>query len=340
MDIVIHIGNHKTGSKTLQKHLFQNLKYRKFLGDPYMPGSDIEELFERIKYQDLVSYNTQRVKELFNNLKNSEMLDTKNNPVLISDESLVTPCIGGKMTADPGLIANRIKDLFGDIKILYVIRSQITMLPSIYTQFVSPEFISQRDFEEKIELHLKNQLNGMMHGLRYDKICNHYIKLFGKNNIKVIPFELWNNNPKEYYKEVCEFINEPIDNQLIDRILKFKENQRADSQNILFRKYSLKYERYRKRYNVKRVSNYLPFINGENIKYLFDKLFFKKNKKLFISKEIENVIYKFFGQSNHRLQVMFNLNLSKYGYPLLSPNTETEKKNDEFELNGWSLRRY
>lgn len=340
MDIVIHIGNHKTGSKTLQRHLFQNLKYRKFLGDPYEPGSHIEELFERIKYQDLLSYNTQRVKELFNNLKNSEMLDTKNNPVLISDESLVTPYLGGKMTADPGIIANRIKDLFGDIKILYVIRSQITMLPSMYSQFVSPEFISQKDFEETIKLQLTNQLNGMIYGLRYDKICDHYIKLFGKKNIKVIPYELLDNNPKEYYKEVCEFINEPIDHQLIDRLSILKENKRADSKNIAFRKYSLKYERLRKRYKLKRVSNYIPFINGKNIKYLFNNLFFKNNKKLFIPKELENIIYKFFGEPNHHLQEMFNLNLSKYGYPLLSPNTETENKDDKFELNGWSLRRY
>jgi hypothetical protein len=340
MDIVIHIGNHKTGSKTLQRHLFQNLKYRKFLGDPYKPGSHIEELFERIKYQDLLSYNTQRVKELFNDLKNSEIHDTKNYPVLISDESLVTPYLGGKMTADPGLIANRIKDLFGDVKILYVIRSQITMLPSMYSQFVSPEFINQRDFEETIELHLANQLNGMMHGLRYDKICDHYIKLFGKKNIKVIPYELLDHYPKLYYKEICEFINEPIDYQLIDSLSLFKENQRADSKNIAFRKYSLKYERLRKRYKLNRVSNYIPFINGKTAKYLFNYLFFKKNKNLFIPKELENVIYEFFGVSNHRLQEMFNLDLSKYDYPLLSPNTETEKKDDKFELNGWSLRRY
>lgn len=340
MDIVIHIGNHKTGTKTLQRHLFQNLKFRKFLGTPYTPGSDIEELFERIKYQDSLSYDTQQVNRLFNNLKNSEKLDVKNNPLLISDESIVTPFVGGKMTADPGLIADRIKDLFGNVKILFVIRSQKTILPSIYSQFVSPEFLSQSDFEETIEIHLENQLNGLMYGLLYDRVCDHYIKLFGKNNIKVLPYELLANDPKSYYKEICQSIDEPFDNELIDSLLNVRENKRLDKSSIAWRKYSLKYEKFRKKYNLKRPSKYISYVKTNKIEMIFKKLYFSNNKNLMIPNKLDKIINEFFGYSNYRIQEMFDLELSKYDYPLLNSNIKMDDKNDKFKLGGWSVRRY
>ncbi len=340
MDIVLHIGNHKTGSKTLQKHFFLNLKFRKFLGDPYKPGSEIEELFERIKYQDFLSFDSQRAKELFNRLKNSERLDKENNPILISDESLTTPTLGGRMTADPGLIANRIKDLFGDVKILYVIRSQYTMLPSMYSQFVSPEIISQQDFEETIKIHLKNQLNGIMHGLRYDKICSHYKELFGMKNIKVIPYELLVNDPRSYYKEISEFIDEPLDNELIDRFINIRENKRLNKSEIMWRKFSLKYERFRKKNNLKRLSEYTPYFKGNRIELIFKKMFFNKKNNLKIPDEFEKIIHEFFGYSNYRLQEMFGLDLSKYDYPLMNSNIEPDDNIGKFELGGWSVRRY
>ena len=56
MHTVIHIGNHKTGTKILQRYFFPHLRHRKFLGDPFEAGSELEELFERIKYQDLFNY--------------------------------------------------------------------------------------------------------------------------------------------------------------------------------------------------------------------------------------------------------------------------------------------
>ena len=115
MHTVIHIGNHKTGSKSLQRNFFPKIKSRRFIGAPFKFKSEIHELFERIKYQDQLTYNSKRTSDIYKKLQTSGTLGSENDPVLISDEALLTPFFGGKMTADPALIANRIKDLFGSL---------------------------------------------------------------------------------------------------------------------------------------------------------------------------------------------------------------------------------
>ena len=277
MHTVIHIGNHKTGTKTLQRYFFPHLRSRKFLGDPFEPGSEIEELFERIKYQDFLSYNKEIADTLYKKIKLSKKLGFENNPVLISDESLATPFLGGKMTADPGIIAQRIKEIFGKVRILYMTRSQFSMLPSLYSQFVSPEFISQKDFEERIEIHMNNQLHGMMHALRFDKICKLYANLFGKENIKVLPYEMLVNDPSSYYKEICDFIDEPYDDEFINQFINIKDHQRKTKGIVIWEKLSLKYEKIRKKFKVGRPSKLIHFI-GSRQEIFLENLFGTSNR--------------------------------------------------------------
>ena len=68
---VIHIGNHKTGSTSLQRSFFPKIQSRRYIGSPFEFKSELHELFERIKYQNLLSYNTTRASELYNKLKTS-----------------------------------------------------------------------------------------------------------------------------------------------------------------------------------------------------------------------------------------------------------------------------
>lgn len=340
MHTVIHIGNHKTGTKILQRYFFPHLRHRKFLGDPFEAGSELEELFERIKYQDFLSYNKEIAFTLYNKIKLSEKLGFENNPVLISDECLATPYLGGKMTADPGIIAHRLKEIFGEVKILYMTRSQLTMLPSLYSQFVSPEYISQKDFEERIEIHMNNQLHGMMHALRFDKICKLYVNLFGKENIKVLPYEMLVNDPISYYKEICDFIDEPYDEEFITKFINIKDHQRQTKGEVIWEKLSLKYEKIRKKFNFGRPSKIFPFLSSNKARNFFVKFIWSKPIELKIPKKLEKSTIDFFGPSNFRLQEMFNLNLSKYGYPITDLKKENCDDLKQLALKGWSVRRY
>ena len=340
MHTVIHIGNHKTGSKSLQRNFFPKIKSRRFIGAPFKFKSEIHELFERIKYQDLLTYNSKRTSEIYKKLQTCGTLGSENDPVLISDEALITPFFGGKMTADPAVIANRIKDLFGNVKILYIIRSQLTLLPSIYTQFVPPQWINQTDFEDRIYSQIQNQLNGMMHGIKYDKICSYYENLFGKENIKVIPYEMLVNDPKSYYKEICEFIGEPLNENLINEILNITENRRRSRGVILWEILSDKYEKYRKKYKFGHPSKYLPFLSSYKIRSILGNYLWKKPIDLKISNELKAVVEKFFGPSNSRLQKMYNLDLARYGYPLEDSTVEKEDDMNVIGFKGWSIRRF
>ena len=100
------------------------------------------------KISRLLSYNKEITDTLYKKIKLSKKLGFENNPVLISDESLATPFLGGKMTAE-GIIAQRIKEIFGKVRILYMTRSQFSMLPSLYS--LCHQSLLVKDFEERMK---------------------------------------------------------------------------------------------------------------------------------------------------------------------------------------------
>ena len=71
MNRVIHIGTHKTGTKTLQRNLFSDLRGRRYISEPFPVAPKLEELFDRIKYQDSLSFDPLCAEELVDSLAGS-----------------------------------------------------------------------------------------------------------------------------------------------------------------------------------------------------------------------------------------------------------------------------
>lgn len=302
MNTIIHAGYPKTGTKLLQGGLFQNLDGITYLGRP--PAfPEVQQILDMIEFTDSINFSAASCAALYATVldKAAPLEDT----VMISDEMLMTPDI-----ADRGVIAERLRAVFGPAKVLVVIRSQTTMIPSWYTQF----FARDHAFEATLERELENNLDGFWAHLRYYDLLVKYRDVFGADNLWVVPYELLEESPSAYYTELCRRLDSPFDDALLSRI-DSRVNVRATSGNMLFRKLVRDYERLRGRFAPWfRPSRVVPFYDFRAVEAFFSRR--GGHVAPVLSQRWQSVVHEFYRDGNARLAQEFDIDLARHGYPL------------------------
>jgi hypothetical protein len=286
----IHIGIHKTGSTWLQLNGLLNHPYVNFLNKP---NSQVEKLLvnEFIEINDF-DYDILRFKEKFIKRLFMDNLLYIDKPKIISEENLSGNIYNG---LNAKLLADRIFNTFGSVKIIIVLRNQLSFILSAYNNFL----------RHGGSLRLKNFLNDLNtpillknEKLYYHKIVSYYQRIFEKKNVKVLLYEQFEENQYEFMKEFSLFVGvEPYE------IIGSKKKINA----------SFSYP----------ISNFVRFSNGiiggrnryinkfGSICSQFIKL------EINIEKYFDDEILHFFAVSNKKLQeLLTNIDLRKYGYLL------------------------
>lgn len=157
---------------------------------------------------DPLLYDKEQARTLF------DLRDGKN---LLSEESF-SVCIPGARPTERALMAERLAELFPNARILCVIRNQWDWIRSAYAHFV-------RCGVPTAFRHFLSPHEGTLHSLRrdgdsyiyhypslcdYDLVISQYEKLFGSNNITVIPFELLNSNSTPFLQKAADWIGEDL----------------------------------------------------------------------------------------------------------------------------------
>jgi len=183
----------------MQSELFPNLK-----GVHYIPSSSIREETSKIMKQDDFSFQDDHVK---NNIKKN-MLAGKN---LISNEGLIGNFYLYNLV-NARLIADRLARLFSGAKILIVVRNQYELIESLYKQYLHVG--GTKSFREF--LHFKNgkfehsycewdsTVNPEM--FNFLNVLEYYEKLFGRENLCVIPFELMKTAPDKFTAKLLSWL--------------------------------------------------------------------------------------------------------------------------------------
>lgn len=123
-DVYIHIGLHKTASTFLQEKVFPHFTNTTLLTRPYTQHN---HAFNKLQYADDSLYDKEEMI--------TELSKINGDRILISDESLSgKPLIFCYINRT--IIANRLKDIFPDAKIILFIRGQRDILMSHYYQGV------------------------------------------------------------------------------------------------------------------------------------------------------------------------------------------------------------
>jgi len=211
--IVIHVGYGHTGSSSLQEE-FNKLDNLIYHGKPYKAELFKKAIFE-ICYSNSDNYNSLKVKEIIKEQLNGF---SKDNMIhLLSAEDFTTPNTGafGFQLVDPYLITKRIEDIFSDfnIKILFTIRKQSFILRSEYYQY--KKILKAKGLKcpckHRYLLDIIFDMKGNMHTpadvYNFNKVIPRYINFYGSENVKILPFELFQNDQKTYLQELSHFIS-------------------------------------------------------------------------------------------------------------------------------------
>ncbi len=191
---LIHIGDYKTGTSWFQNQLFPTHPELYYL-DSAVHQEIVHLMHQLIDARDL-DFNPDILRERFAGVLNN--IKSGNKKIVISREALS----GTFPTGDHAKrIAERLHAVFGEAKVLIVIREQLSMLKSIYSQYV--KIGGTLSFEAFVYDPVVSP--GLIEKLKYHKIIDAYVNIFGQENILIGLFEEFKSDNKLFAKRVVKF---------------------------------------------------------------------------------------------------------------------------------------
>jgi hypothetical protein len=306
-NILIHIGYHKTGTSWLQKKFFEN------------PISGVNSV---AKYNDRPKWVTEFIKPfyLYDESKVLRYFKESYNPDKLNVFSLERlsgyPVTGGY---DSLRIAHRLKSLFPNAKILIIVREQFSMIKSQYIEYLKANGTAKLDelLTPKRFYLIRNPMFQLKY-FNYNDLINEYDKLYSKDKVLAMPYELMREDPTQFIEYICKFCQIKNHEKIISE-LPFKERV---NEQILLRVAYLN----RTHSRIFGSNNSLETITRNRIlKFLFNKFYrklpinFEKRLETEIKETIKNHIRKdYYMESNillqRRLRHHIQIDLKNLGY--------------------------
>lgn len=203
---VIHVGFPKTGTTWLQQNLLARNSGFACVGKPYLVSNDFRGLLNKFVSEDDFRFSAEHYRKVFEeSLSENGKTYTEDQVKIISFELFSGGLYTGQGAKE---LLNRLFDTFGKTKILITIREQRAIIESHYRHYVRAggglhirEFLYKRN-SPAVDT-FGNQL--LFDKFKYNRYINHCYELFGKDRVKVVPYELLRLRPNEFIAEILSF---------------------------------------------------------------------------------------------------------------------------------------
>lgn len=309
---LIHIGYPKCLSKWLQKNLFiPDMGFIKCLN----PDSVQEILvskrpfcFDEQAIQGKVNFSIARAQKALPHAQAEKLV-----PVITSEALVGNMFCGG---FDAELLAVRLAQAMPQAKILIVLREQRKMIRSLFSTAVAwgvPHKIG--DFISPRNEHIAPQFNCEF--LHYDALVAHYQRVFSKERVLVLPYELFSTDPVKFVDEIVQLYPDVLNSGMFSKLpfsVPVNKGQTAIETSIqrLFNRWILQtpfnyggWVSDRETWTEARNAWRAPF-SGDG--FLLQKLERRLEEK------IENLTIGKFSESNKRLSQLVGIDFSSFGY--------------------------
>lgn len=216
--VCIHIGLSKTATTTLQNRFFPEHPEIEYLGKfnptafserPKFYNDDATKLFEHIQRRPIDGEEADALQR---------QLHEKILPHLDLDKLLVISSEGissGRITSRMRR-ANSFKTVFGDCKILIVLREPLDLIESLYFQKLKESVLRKRGLWERdfgyfsigqwFERFWTDEPAGPLWHLDYYQTINAYAEVFGEGNVGIFLYEQLKENPDAFLQGICSFV--------------------------------------------------------------------------------------------------------------------------------------
>ncbi|NES21060.1 MAG: hypothetical protein F6K41_19545 [Symploca sp. SIO3E6] len=305
--LLIHVGYVKTGSTWLQEVFFNNEKAGFLAPSERESLGGSMDVVEKFIIPNSLNFSAKLAYKVFEPMLQEA---AKYNLVpVISNEGLSGNQLGGDYQGKE--YADRIHAAFPEAKIFIVIREQKAILMSAYRHHIGgggtktiEEFIGTGD-------HITGyRPTCRLDHFEYDLLIEYYQKLFGSDNVLVLPIELLKKDQQSFGQKLLNFAESDgsVDYSVEAKNVGFKGGSLAfqrklnfwvNPPSIIYRKRSLSWNIAYKLSLL--VGKGLPNAINENI---------ENSYKQFIIKRVGNL----FSESNQRTNRLIDINLTDFGY--------------------------
>jgi hypothetical protein len=195
IDVII-IGDYKTGTSWWQQQILNTNDQIYYLDDPKKHKEIIRLMHELIDSRDL-DFDAHKYRADFKD--KITRLNLGNKKTVICREALSGIYPTGENAKRTCM---RLREVFGESKIILMIREQKSMLLAMYSEYI--KIGGTVDFEEFIFDPIISP--GMLEKLKYHKIVAIYNEFFGENNVFVGLFEEFKSNNSLFLEKIALFI--------------------------------------------------------------------------------------------------------------------------------------
>ncbi|MEJ2374191.1 MAG: sulfotransferase domain-containing protein [Pseudolabrys sp.] len=297
----LHVGFQRTSTSKHQRDLFLHHKDIAYFGKPYKPPV-LLDLVYRIAGSDSSLYDLDAIRAAMIQVV-EEMGGVSGRVPLISDESML-----GYRCVDTPVFCRRLIDLFGDPKIIIVVRRQDELLLSwLFHEIRKP---NEKPLQENLDLLVEeaHTHKSLLHHLDYGAVCRTFAECVGNENLLVIPYELFKHDPNTYARELSKFMG-------IDREETLERLSDGRIRNARQPENKVAYFDFKQRY----LANWGKGRFGRNVDLVLSKLFLLTGVNTRHVRDIETRARAFcrerYAHSNRAFSDDFGLDLKSFGYP-------------------------
>jgi hypothetical protein len=197
--IAIHAGFVKTATSTLQRGVFSQHEGINFLGLPTQDDR-VAAAIHAIAKVDSIRFDLRRIRETFRHHLES---GAAREVTLVSYENFTL-----YESRDKGIVAHRLKDVFGDCRIFFTMRRQEEMVRAWYLQKL-PKYISGHnflEFDDWLKLKMQEPHKSIMGELDFNPTVRYYEELFGRENVELFLFEHLRQNAADFAQRMASWL--------------------------------------------------------------------------------------------------------------------------------------
>jgi sulfotransferase family protein len=192
--VLLHVGYHKTGTTWLQNHVFNSSEFGLVSPMSIRETTDVIILPNDLDFSAETSEGA--VAAALTRVASKDVV-----AVFSNERFSGHPHSGGY---DSKIVADRLKGLFPNARILICIREQKKVILSCYNQYIkkggAASIASYLNVSDRTRVPLFDFRYFMYH-----RLITYYQTLFGGENVLVLPYELFTQGGANYVSRILEF---------------------------------------------------------------------------------------------------------------------------------------
>jgi Sulfotransferase family len=226
---LLHVGLHKSGTSWLQNHLFAGKARAGFR----TCGNENDAKRELVRPHDL-DFDPGRVRAFYQ--PRFDRIAAEGSVPVITAERLCGDMLFG--AHDSARMAERLAATFPAGRVLIVIREQRRMLLSSYQQYVKMGGVLSLERYLHDPGHAHPWPCDLSH-FDYERLIRHYHRLFGAENVLVLPLELFQADQHAFVARIVDFAGATPDPGALGR-LRFdaRSNRSLPAQTVAIKRHA------------------------------------------------------------------------------------------------------